>query len=201
MGCNIWYSDDGTGRARSPFRPLLAVPNVTAHPSTASVTITVLLCNGPLLCYLMCPTVRVCYICDGNWLVNGGDSESWYCFQRVCLFVCLCVSLCVSTNHIVVLETRLVVFADKLQRVLNAAARVVTITQKYDRGLTRIMRDELHWPGCECCRSQSTTIRQPPSSCRSPLQHEHIRPSGLLCRWPNGLELTARQALRPIAID
>ena len=32
-------------------------------------------------------------------------------------------------------------------------------------------------PGRECCRSQSTTIRQPPSSCRSPLQHEHVRPS------------------------
>jgi len=34
----------------SPPRPLLAVPNVTAHPSTASVTITVLLYDGPLLC-------------------------------------------------------------------------------------------------------------------------------------------------------
>jgi len=30
--------------------PLLAVPNVTAHPSTASVSITVLLYDGPLLC-------------------------------------------------------------------------------------------------------------------------------------------------------
>ena len=30
--------------------PLLAVPNVTAHPSTASVPLTVLLYNGPLLC-------------------------------------------------------------------------------------------------------------------------------------------------------
>jgi len=30
--------------------PLLAVPNVTAHPSTASVPITVLLYNGPLPC-------------------------------------------------------------------------------------------------------------------------------------------------------
>ena len=29
---------------------LLAVPNVTAHPSTASVPITVLLNNDPLLC-------------------------------------------------------------------------------------------------------------------------------------------------------
>jgi len=34
----------------SPPSPLLAVPNVTAHPSTASVPITVLLYNGLLLC-------------------------------------------------------------------------------------------------------------------------------------------------------
>jgi len=38
------------GRSRSPPRPLVAVPNVTAHPSTASVPIFVLLYNGPLLC-------------------------------------------------------------------------------------------------------------------------------------------------------
>ena len=31
-------------------RPFLAVPNVTCHPSSASVPITVLLYNGPLLC-------------------------------------------------------------------------------------------------------------------------------------------------------
>jgi len=49
-GCYIWYSDEGTGQGRSSPRPLLAVPNVTAHPSTASVPITVLLYNGPLLC-------------------------------------------------------------------------------------------------------------------------------------------------------
>ena len=50
VGCYIWYSEEGTGRDRSPLRPLLAVPNVTAHPSTASVPITVLLYNGPLFC-------------------------------------------------------------------------------------------------------------------------------------------------------
>ena len=33
-----------------PTSPFLAVPNVTAHPSTASVPITVLLYDGPLLC-------------------------------------------------------------------------------------------------------------------------------------------------------
>ena len=51
VGCYIWYSEEeGTGRAAAPPSPLLAVPNVTAHPSTASVPITVLLYDGPLLC-------------------------------------------------------------------------------------------------------------------------------------------------------
>jgi len=48
--CCIWYSEEGTGRGRSPPRPPLVVPNVTSHPSTASVPIAVLLHNGPLLC-------------------------------------------------------------------------------------------------------------------------------------------------------
>ena len=54
VGCYIWYSDKGTGRGRTRSGPcsLFAVPNVTAHPSTASVPITVLLYNGPLLCGL-----------------------------------------------------------------------------------------------------------------------------------------------------
>jgi len=47
----IWYSEEGTGLGCSSPRPLLAVPNVTAHLSMASVPITVLLYNdGPLLC-------------------------------------------------------------------------------------------------------------------------------------------------------
>jgi len=35
---------------------------------------------------------------------------------------------------------------DRLQRVLNAAARVVSDTRQFDRGLLRIMHTELHWP-------------------------------------------------------
>jgi len=34
---------------------------------------------------------------------------------------------------------------DKLQRVLNAAARVITNTKKYDSGLSRILHHDLHW--------------------------------------------------------
>ena len=37
-------------RAAAPPSSLLAVPNVTAHPSTAIVPITVLLHDGPLFC-------------------------------------------------------------------------------------------------------------------------------------------------------
>jgi len=34
---------------------------------------------------------------------------------------------------------------DKLQRVLNAAARVMTGTRKFDSGLCQILHDQLHW--------------------------------------------------------
>jgi len=48
-----WAVTFGTARpglAAAPLSPFIAVPNVTAHPSTASVPITVLLYNGPLFC-------------------------------------------------------------------------------------------------------------------------------------------------------
>ena len=34
---------------------------------------------------------------------------------------------------------------DKLQRVLNAAARIGTSTRKYDRALSHLLHTELHW--------------------------------------------------------
>jgi len=37
VGCYIWYSEEGPERAGAPPSPLLAVPNVAAHPSTTSV--------------------------------------------------------------------------------------------------------------------------------------------------------------------
>ena len=37
------------------------------------------------------------------------------------------------------------IWTDKLQRVMNAAARIITHTRKFDRGLSHILRDELHW--------------------------------------------------------
>ena len=34
---------------------------------------------------------------------------------------------------------------DKLQRVLNSAARLITATGKFDRGLSQLLHDDLHW--------------------------------------------------------
>jgi len=51
----IWYCKQGTGQGHRTPRPLLTVPNVTAHPSMASVPITILLYNGPLLCSFNVP--------------------------------------------------------------------------------------------------------------------------------------------------
>ena len=36
---------------------------------------------------------------------------------------------------------------DKLQRVMNAAVRVMSGTRKYNRGLTQLLHAELHWLG------------------------------------------------------
>ena len=49
-GYYIWYSEEGTGQGRSPSVFILGVPNVTVHPSTATVPTTVLLYDGPLRC-------------------------------------------------------------------------------------------------------------------------------------------------------
>jgi len=53
VGCYIWYSQEETGRGRSPPRPILAVPGVSNSPRVnAHVPIISLLYNGPLLCGL-----------------------------------------------------------------------------------------------------------------------------------------------------
>ena len=61
MGCYIWYSEEGPERAAAPPSLLLAVPNVTAHPSTASVLVAVLPYNGPFTLLL----------CDFNVPIRG----------------------------------------------------------------------------------------------------------------------------------
>jgi len=40
VDCYIWYSEEGPGRAAARPSPLLAVPNETAHRSTAVYQLT-----------------------------------------------------------------------------------------------------------------------------------------------------------------
>jgi len=47
-----------------------------------------------------------------------------------------CDSVLAGTHRIV---------TEKLHRVLNAAARVITGTQTFKRGLGQMLHDELHW--------------------------------------------------------
>jgi len=49
----------GAWEGPQPAQALLAVPNVTPHPSAASVPITVLLYNGPLLCGFNVPIAGI----------------------------------------------------------------------------------------------------------------------------------------------
>jgi len=91
MGCYLWYSEEGTGRAAAPPSPLLAVPKVTAHASTASVPITVLLYelyDGPLLCGFNVAIKRVNYKLATDYNRRAGSLLLFFGGRHVVLLFC-----------------------------------------------------------------------------------------------------------------
>ena len=86
-------------------RPLLAVPNVTAHPSTDSVPITVLLYNGPLLCYfnVLVKGLTIEVHCSASMSLNRAFAEWNYLpptkGSSVCLSLCLLARLLKKRMH------------------------------------------------------------------------------------------------------
>jgi len=66
------------------------------------------------------------------------DAE--YVNTLIHVFVLSCVHGC---NAVLSGSTKAT--SDRLQRVLNAAVRVVSGTHKYDRGFTHLLHSELHW--------------------------------------------------------
>jgi len=54
----------GDWGGHQPAWPLLAVPNLTDHPSMARIPITVLLYNGPLLCGFNVATKELTSLCS-----------------------------------------------------------------------------------------------------------------------------------------
>jgi len=62
VGCYILYSEEGTGRGRSPPRPLpRCIKCDSLYPSTASVPITVFLSDDPLHCVFNVPIKGLMY--------------------------------------------------------------------------------------------------------------------------------------------
>ena len=59
---------------------------------------------------------------------------------------------------------------DKLQRVLSAAARVISGTRKFDRGLSPIIRDDLHWLNV----SQRVTFKVCMTVYKCPVSYTHL---------------------------
>ena len=72
---------------------------------------------------------RLCYIVDA-------DSAATLIRAFISSRVDYCYSLLVGSPRSV---------TDKLQRVMNAAARVITNTGKFERGLSHSLHYELHW--------------------------------------------------------
>ena len=104
LGYYIWYSDEGPRRTAVPPSPLLAVPNVTAHLSTASVPITASLYDGPLLCGFNVAIKGLSSLRKAGALRNSvvhsfvcpslpPTKEEVNAFARVCLSVYLYVCL------------------------------------------------------------------------------------------------------------
>ena len=93
----------------------------------------------------------------------------------------------------------------RLQRVLNAAACVVSDTRKFDHGLSRLMHTELHWldvpervkyklrvlmDRCQhhqylmdhCSPVSDVVFRQQSPTVHTTLPAQHVRPSGVFCK-------------------
>ena len=113
---------------------------------------------------------------------------------------------------------------DRLQRVLNAAARVVSDTRKFDHGLSRLMHQELHWldipervsykldmlthrcllgkapvpvqllyPGRPSRNTSAIhTLCCTSSADRSATSSQHLRSSGIRCRWSDDVQHSAK---------
>jgi len=103
VGCYIWYREEGTGRCCSLPRSLLAVPNVTVHPSMVNVPVTILLYNGSLFCRLIWPLKGwshhyETFTTHGQWLLDdtvkfsrwhpctGVRCRVWCAWHHSCMF-------------------------------------------------------------------------------------------------------------------
>ena len=82
-----------------PPSPFFTVPNVTAHPSTASVLITVLLYDGPLLCGFSLAIKGLTMLLHSaglhpgafavGWVISRGISRGLIYWNRITMLIAL----------------------------------------------------------------------------------------------------------------
>jgi len=74
---------------------------------------------------------------------------------------------------------------DKLQQVLNAAARVITSTRKFDHGLGQILHDQLHWLDVpdRVLFKLAVTVHQCVNGRAPPYLSEHCIPVSIADMW------------------
>jgi len=136
----LWTGTCSQLKKLTPMHPSLAVGSCTVKPADSARLLGVLI--SPDLT-LKQHISRVCVSCfyqlrQIRSVRRSLDDESTATLVHafVASRIDYCCSLLFGSPKTV---------TDKLQRVLNAAARVVTNTRKYDRGLHHTMRHDLHW--------------------------------------------------------
>ena len=115
----------------------------TLYSSTTSLSIQV--CTRVRIESIFLP-MDTCFQCQRDLLLSSSSSQThpavawrWFGGNVVHAFVTSRVDYC---NAILAAAPKTT--TDRLQLVLNAAARVVSDTKKFDQGLSRLMHRELH---------------------------------------------------------
>jgi len=93
----------------------------------------------------LCRSSRVCAAAFTN-CVNSGVSGGRWTFDSLATLIHAVVNLRMDyCNTVLAGAPRTVTNILLTQRALNAAARVITGTRMFDRGLNQILHDRLHW--------------------------------------------------------
>ena len=80
---------------------------------------------------------------------------------------------------------------DVPDRVVFKLAVTVRQAAHHRRGPICRISTASHDPGLQCRHAPASAFRQPSPTCRTAFPAQHLRLSGVLSRWPDGLELTA----------
>jgi len=146
----------------------------------------------------MCPTSAICFhhLRRLRHIRRSLTSES--AMTLVHAFVTSCVDYC---NVVFARAPKII--TNKLQQVLHSAARVVSGTRKFDRGLRQLIHSELHWLDIpERVKYKlgviTSSFRCQPSAGDTISPSYNIWLSGLFCSRSDVLELTAETPAWPV---